>query len=351
MKFVFMLSLLLVCAACGDDKHEEAPATKGTGSSPGKSDGRNDRAKIQPGPSPAPPTPVENKPPIKTPVELKADYKKNWNKWVTSQKWPIQASIKTAILSDVFSSDESANEACNPIPNNATEVQGRLFAQCMMAEQNGVRLFLQSIISNPSFLKERDDSIQNIFHWLAQKDHTNIVLSLIRANLSQQANEIDWFRRSPIFFAHSYGMFAALNLTNSILSKDVNGRTPLHLLASQGASEGVLSIVLQSCRRGALGNLKDQFVSNVINERDVFRRTALHYAIKSGDPDTIEALLSCPSTQLKVRDIFGDAPIDIAVQCGNKSVYETLLRAGVRSLRPLQSQPSSACLDTITLVR
>ncbi len=64
-----------------------------------------------------------------------------------------------------------------------------------------------------------------------------------------------------------------------------------------------------------------------INVKDVFRRTALHYAVKNNDIDHVEVVLAA-NPDVNVIDNFDDTPMDLAKEKGNMAIIDVLQKRG-----------------------
>ena len=159
----------------------------------------------------------------------------------------------------------------------------------------------------------------------AHNGHTDILKLIISACKEQKywnVNLGNLDQMTPLHMASEKGHLEGVEL---LLKEGAdpgrpnkNGDTPLMLAAKRGHVE-VMRVLVRYSSNDPMGCL---------NQFNIIRKTALHYATKSGSKECVEILLGA-SVVADVRDSHGKTPLIIAAEHGYNDILDQLMRASV----------------------
>ena len=101
-------------------------------------------------------------------------------------------------------------------------------------------------------------------------------------------------------------------IKKDVRSKDIQGRTKLHLAVKEGSKKKTKRLLI---------------IGSDVNAKDKYGWTPLHYAASVDSEDIVEMLLK-KGADPKIKDNEGKTPLDIAVEEGHEGVVEILKKSG-----------------------
>ncbi|KAF4468392.1 ankyrin repeats (3 copies) domain-containing [Fusarium albosuccineum] len=153
-----------------------------------------------------------------------------------------------------------------------------------------------------------DMSGKGLLHHAAMNDWNDVIQTCMRRG--GRINQIDHSGRSALHYAASLGNVASCQALieggASLTLQDRLGRTAAHGAADAGFKDALM-LLLNSGRVDP-------------NQRDIERRSLVHWAATLDCVDAMELISQMPGVKLDQQDCYGKTPIDIAFICQSKYV-------------------------------
>ncbi|XP_071381102.1 CARD- and ANK-domain containing inflammasome adapter protein [Centroberyx affinis] len=165
--------------------------------------------------------------------------------------------------------------------------------------------------------KARDKLGKTALHWAASTQGENPVVDLL-LSAGANPNTTDKEKKTALHLAATEGN---VDTVKSLLShkakgraKDMDGSTPLHYAAASGRASVVTALLHSLKNKG-------------IEERNVWRKTALHAAADRGHDGVVELLLET-GAKINAVDNSRDTPLHCAARGGHQEVVRRLVGWG-----------------------
>ncbi|XP_053929269.1 CARD- and ANK-domain containing inflammasome adapter protein [Cuculus canorus] len=182
-----------------------------------------------------------------------------------------------------------------------------------IASQRGNTDAAQQLLHHKANVNVKDKQSKSPLHFAAEKGDKAMVEMLLNANADPNAQDKE--KKTPM---HAAAVRGHLSVVKVLLAKkgrfgakDMDGCTPMHYAAIKGDTE-IVKILLAS------GNNKN------IDDRNVWRKTALHLAAEYGHSDLINLLLSYGAA-VNALDSSKDTPLHCACKAGHFSAVNALI--------------------------
>jgi len=213
-----------------------------------------------------------------------------------------------------------------------------LCGQIHDAAQSGDLAQVKELLKeNPDLVLSKDTPGWTALHYAAYYGRKDVAELLLNKNAD--VNTKDNQGLTPLHLAAKEGHkdTAEVLLTNKadVNAKDNNGHTALHFAAIYGykdvidlllASKAALDNIHDAAAVGALEAVKLLLGQNpdLVMSKDSEGKTPLHYAVLNGHKDVVELLLNYKA-DINVKDKDGYTPLYEAAKGGHKEVAELLL--------------------------
>ncbi|XP_007901907.2 CARD- and ANK-domain containing inflammasome adapter protein [Callorhinchus milii] len=174
-----------------------------------------------------------------------------------------------------------------------------------VASRWGSRQAAERLIANKADINAKDRDARRPLHLAALVGDTPMA-DLLLSNHAD-ANPLDKEKKTPLHLAASEGHldFVSLMLIRKgkFGAKDMDGNTPMLYAASKGHTSVVKAFLLAGRNHN-------------VNDKNVWRRTALHLAAEHGSEDLVELLLMSGGA-IDALDNAKDTPLHCACRSGN----------------------------------
>ncbi|KAM6262467.1 CARD- and ANK-domain containing inflammasome adapter protein-like [Porphyrio hochstetteri] len=182
-----------------------------------------------------------------------------------------------------------------------------------IASQRGNTNVAQQLLHHNADVNAKDKDSKSPLHFAAERGDKTLVEMLLNANADPNAQ--DKQKKTPLHAAAARGHLsivkALLPKKGKFGAKDMDGCTPMHYAAIKGNTEIIKSLL-------TAGKNKN------IDDRNIWRKTALHIAAEHGHSDLINLLLSSGAA-INALDSSKDTPLHCACKAGHCSAATSLL--------------------------
>ncbi|KAM6327002.1 CARD- and ANK-domain containing inflammasome adapter protein-like [Podargus strigoides] len=182
-----------------------------------------------------------------------------------------------------------------------------------IASQRGNTDAAQQLLHHKANVNVKDKQSKSPLHFAAERGDRTMVEMLLNANADPNARDKE--KKTPLHAAAARGH---LSIVKALLAKkgrfgakDTDGCTPMHYAAIKGNTE-IVKILLTS------GKNKN------IDDRNIWRKTALHIAAEHGHSDLINLLLSYGAA-INAFDSSKDTPLHWACKAGQFNAANSLV--------------------------
>ncbi|XP_009931289.2 CARD- and ANK-domain containing inflammasome adapter protein [Opisthocomus hoazin] len=182
-----------------------------------------------------------------------------------------------------------------------------------IASQRGNADVAQQLLLHKADVNVKDKQSKSPLHFAAERGDKTMVEMLLNAKADPNAQDKE--KKTPL---HAAAVRGHLSIVKVLLAKkgrsgakDMDGCTPVHYAAIKGNTE-VIKTLLTS------GKNKN------IDDRNIWRKTALHIAAEYGHSDLINLLLS-HGAAINALDSSKDTPLHCACKAGHFSAANSLV--------------------------
>ncbi|KAL9084821.1 MAG: hypothetical protein Q9165_007889 [Trypethelium subeluteriae] len=268
----------------------------------------------------------------------------------------------------ILRSNESAELALRKIENGANGLRDALF----MAACYGQDLIMEFLTLHRTSLTTVSGELGTVLNVAVYAGQENIVKMLLEKGSDPESNSKLYGTALETACQQSKIEIIRLLVHNgaSIDRPGEMGRTVLHMMARQGEDEVVniltsLGASITRVDRQGLAALHhaalcsessdciDQLIQSgaVINQQDSYQWTALHWAARAGDADTVAQLLQAGANKTKT-DISGRIPLYVVIYSGNVYLRPKLYFEGAPDLpiKPAENDNLGRMCDACSLV-
>ncbi|XP_018589789.2 CARD- and ANK-domain containing inflammasome adapter protein [Scleropages formosus] len=181
-----------------------------------------------------------------------------------------------------------------------------------VASQQGHPDIVSLLIRREADISAKDKQARTALHWAAAQPQATVARLLL--STGADANAVDKEKKTPLHFAAmgGHGEVASVLLARkaSFRAKDMDGCTPLHYAAAKGHLD-VAAVLLSTGKKS-------------VNDKNVWRKTALHLASEHGQDSLID-LLMCSGANVNALDNNKDTPLHCATRFGHLESVQRLL--------------------------
>ncbi|XP_074008689.1 CARD- and ANK-domain containing inflammasome adapter protein-like [Numenius arquata] len=182
-----------------------------------------------------------------------------------------------------------------------------------IASQRGNADVAQELLRHKADVNVKDKQSKSPLHFAAERGDKTMVEMLLKANADPNAQDKE--KKTPLHIAAVRGDLGIMKILlakkGRFGAKDMDGCTPMHYAAIKGNTE-IVKILLTS------GNNKN------IDDRNIWRKTALHIAAEHGHSDLINLLLSYGAA-INALDSSKDTPLHCACKAGHFNAAYSLV--------------------------
>ncbi|XP_006635081.2 CARD- and ANK-domain containing inflammasome adapter protein [Lepisosteus oculatus] len=182
-----------------------------------------------------------------------------------------------------------------------------------IASQQGHQEVVEKLIQFKADINAKDKQSRTPLHLAPAQGGASVVQLLLRNGADP--NAVDKEKKSPLHMAalkgNSEAASAMLSGKAMIRAKDMDGCTPLHYTTAKGHLS-LMKVLL------AFGKNKN------VDDRNVWRKTALHIAAEHGYDSLVDFLLSS-GAKINAMDINKDTPLHIASRAGHLGTVHRLV--------------------------
>uniref|UniRef100_A0A8C5ID17 Uncharacterized protein n=1 Tax=Junco hyemalis TaxID=40217 RepID=A0A8C5ID17_JUNHY len=191
----------------------------------------------------------------------------------------------------------------------------------------------RQLLHHKAPVNAQDKQAKSPLHLAAEQGHRTLAEMLLKAKADPNAQDKE--KKTPL---HAAALRGHLSIVELLLAKkgragakDMDGCTPLHYATMKGNTD-ILKLLLAS------GKNKN------INDRNVWRKTALHIAAEHGHGELINVLLS-HGAAINASDSSRDTALHCACRAGHLSAVSALLswargeKANVLAVNSLRKTP------------
>jgi|GEM_PF-6943563 len=232
--------------------------------------------------------------------------------------------LHAGILNGDYDSMTPASGSRKPDIKNANVEQLKLIRCGYEAKSEGLRNFLFDLAEDPTQILQSNDKGQTLFHILADANAVDLVTGLVKCGFSTGATSADKQGRIPLHYAKTKEMAQLLwdyktgrrNSLAAYATPDYFGQIPL-LVYAQNKRVELVNFYVENFCRARLNLFKvigESFWDNILNSQDAGGMTALHIAAINDDPQVADALASCRSVNLQVKDRSDRQPLHYAAE-------------------------------------
>nr|XP_041573916.1 CARD- and ANK-domain containing inflammasome adapter protein-like [Taeniopygia guttata] len=202
-----------------------------------------------------------------------------------------------------------------------------------MASHRGHADVARQLLHHKAPVNAQDKQAKSPLHLAAEQGHQTLAEMLLKARADPNAQDKE--KKTPL---HAAALRGHLSIVEMLLAKkgragakDMDGCTPLHYATMKGNAD-ILKILLAS------GKNKN------INDRNVWRKTALHLAAEYGHGELINLLLS-HGAAINASDSSRDTALHCACRAGHLGAVSALLgwargeKANLLALNSLRKTP------------
>uniref|UniRef100_A0A8D0KYA7 Ankyrin 3 n=1 Tax=Strix occidentalis caurina TaxID=311401 RepID=A0A8D0KYA7_STROC len=182
-----------------------------------------------------------------------------------------------------------------------------------IASQRGNTDVAQQLLHHKADVNVKDKQSKSPLHFAAERGDKTTVEILLNANADPNAQDKE--KKTPL---HTAAVRGHLSIVKVLLAKkgrfgakDMDGCTPMHYAAIKGNTE-IVKILLTS------GKNKN------IDDRNIWRKTALHISAEHGHSDLINLLLS-HGAAINALDSSKDTPLHCACKAGHFNAANSLI--------------------------
>ncbi|XP_064004342.1 CARD- and ANK-domain containing inflammasome adapter protein-like [Pogoniulus pusillus] len=182
-----------------------------------------------------------------------------------------------------------------------------------IASQRGNTDVAQQLLHHKAHVNAKDKQSKSPLHLAAERGDKTMVEMLLKANADPNAQDKE--KKTPL---HTAAVRGHLSVVKVLLAKkgrcgakDMDGCTPMHYAATKGNTE-IIQTLLTS---GKYTNIDD---------RNIWRKTALHIAAEHGHSDLINLLLS-HGAAINALDCSKDTPLHCACKAGHFNAVNSLI--------------------------
>lgn len=187
-----------------------------------------------------------------------------------------------------------------------------------IASQRGHADVAQQLLHHKASVNAQDKQAKSPLHLATEQGHKTLAEMLLKARADPNAQDKE--KKTPL---HAAALRGHLSIVELLLAKkgragakDMDGCTPLHYATMKGNTD-ILKLLLAS------GKNKN------INDRNVWRKTALHIAAEYGHGELIHLLLS-HGAAINASDSSRDTALHCACRAGHLSAVSALLSGARR---------------------
>ncbi|XP_009580505.1 PREDICTED: ankyrin-1-like [Fulmarus glacialis] len=182
-----------------------------------------------------------------------------------------------------------------------------------IASRRGNTDVAQQLLHHKANVNVKDKQSKSPLHFAAERGDKTMVEMLLNANADPNAQDKE--KKTPL---HTAAVRGHLSIVKVLLpkkgrsgAKDMDGCTPLHYVAIKGNTE-IVKILLTS------GKNKN------IDDRNIWRKTALHIAVEYGHSDLINVLLN-HRADINALESSKDTPLPCACKAGHFNATNSLV--------------------------
>ncbi|NP_001020663.1 CARD- and ANK-domain containing inflammasome adapter protein [Danio rerio] len=187
------------------------------------------------------------------------------------------------------------------------------FTPLHLASQNGHTEAVAQLLEAKADVHAKDKQGRTALHWAAEQGEVAIIQSLLAAGAYSNASERE--KKTPLHLAaaegHTKAVSALLAGKAKVGAKDMDGCSPLHYAARNG-KERAGSVLLASSK------------SKNVDDKNVWRRTALHLAAEHGHEALVGILLE-NKAKINALDNNKDTPLHCACKTGHLGTVQRLI--------------------------
>ncbi|XP_009869399.1 PREDICTED: ankyrin-1-like [Apaloderma vittatum] len=182
-----------------------------------------------------------------------------------------------------------------------------------IASQRGITDVVQQLLHHKAHVNVKDRESKPPLHLAAERGDKATVEMLLNAIAHPKVQDKE--KKTPL---HAAAVRGHLSIVKVLLSKrgrfgakDMNGCTPMHYAAIKGNTE-IVKVLLTSGK------------NKIIDDRNVWRKTALHIAAEYGHSDLTKLLLSYGAA-INALDSSKDTPLHCACKAGHFNAANSLI--------------------------
>ena len=190
---------------------------------------------------------------------------------------------------------------------------GKFRTPLMFAAYKGENEICEILLAAGASLITQDMQQHNALDYAAAKGRVDTVKILLeKSGKNDGDNNLQYAKLIIAAFAGDTSLFPKGNELKTINRLSVEGRSPLHIAASQNSSDMVQALI----KKGA-----------DIDLRNASRQTPLHFAAWSNQVKVAKALVD-EGADIDAKDSSGNTPLMFAAARGSKEMISFLIREG-----------------------
>ncbi|XP_054254360.1 CARD- and ANK-domain containing inflammasome adapter protein-like [Indicator indicator] len=182
-----------------------------------------------------------------------------------------------------------------------------------IASQRGNTDVAQQLLHHKANVNAKDKQSKSPLHLAAERGDITMVEMFLNANADPNAQDRE--KKTPLHTAAARGHLSVVKVLlakkGRCGAKDMDGCTPMHCAATRG-NTAIIQTLLTSGKH------------TNINDRNIWRKTALHIAAEHGHSDLINLLLS-QGAAINALDNSKDTPLHCACKAGHFNAVYSLI--------------------------
>ncbi|XP_068263242.1 CARD- and ANK-domain containing inflammasome adapter protein-like [Nyctibius grandis] len=182
-----------------------------------------------------------------------------------------------------------------------------------VASQRGHTDVAQQLLHHKADVNIKEKQSKSPLHFAAERGDKIMVEMLLNANADPNAQDKE--KKTPLHTAAARGHLGIVKVLlakkGRFGAKDMDGCTPMHYAAMKGSTEIVKTLLTSGKNKN-------------IDDRNIWRKTALHIAAEYGHSDLINLLLSSGAA-INALDSSKDTPLHCACKAGHFNAANSLV--------------------------